>query len=321
MEQLALFDELTLDGKIQRSIDVIKLAAEMSEQYYGKPLLVCYSGGKDSDVLLDLVKRSGVPFEIQHGLTTVDAPPTVQHVKKVFRDLEEHGIHTEIIKGTYKGKETTMWRLIEEKKLPPTRLIRYCCQVFKETATPNRFVCLGVRRAESTNRATRKEFEVRALQTATALRYDFNHVLENFNFAQEHAGEENADVWDCKIISNAKANNDVITNPIIYWLDSDIWEYVETYNVEMNPLYSMGYSRVGCVGCPMATAKTREKEFEDFPQYKDNYIKAFDKMIEHRKESGLSCEWKDGADCFEWWLYGNERKDEKQIEGQETLFD
>ena len=98
------------------------------------------------------------------------------------------------------------------------------------------------------------------------------------------------------------------------------WEYVETYNVDMNPLYSMGYSRVGCVGCPMATAKTREKEFQDFPQYKDNYIKAFDRMIKNRKESGLSCEWKDGADCFEWWLYGNEKKEEKAIEGQETLF-
>ena len=319
MEQLALFDELTLDGKIQRSIDVIKLAAEMSEQYYKKPLLVCYSGGKDSDVLLDLVKRSGVPFEVIHSLTTVDPPPTVQHIKKVFRNLEKQGIHAEIKKPTLNGEHITMWRLIPLRQMPPTRRVRYCCSVLKETSTPNRLVCLGVRRSESPKRANRKEFEVRALQIANALRYDFDHVLENFNFAQEHAGEENADVWDCKIISNAKQNNDVISNPIIYWTDADIWNYAERENLEMNPLYSMGYRRAGCVGCPLGGGKQQKKEFEDFPQYKQNYIKAFDRMIEHRKESGLPCEWETGEQVLNWWV-GDQAKDDEQIEGQETLF-
>ncbi len=316
-EQLSLFEYQTLDGKIKRSIEVIQLAAKMSEEYYKKPLLVCYSGGKDSDVLLDLVKRANVPFEVQHGLTTVDAPPTVQHVKKVFRELEEQGVQATIKKATYKGEPITMWRLIEIKKLPPTRLARYCCSVFKETSTPNRLVCLGVRRAESSKRAMRKEFELRGARIADAIRYDFEHVMENYDISHDYG-----EAFDCKIIASAKENNDIICNPIVYWQDRDVWGYIEEYNVNMNPLYSKGYKRVGCVGCPFASAKEREIEFRDFPQYKQNYIKAFDRMIQKGKADGKTYRWEDGADCFEWWLYGGEnKKPDDFIEGQESLFE
>ena len=49
----------------QKSIERIKMASEMSLHHYGKPLICTYSGGKDSDVMLELFKRSGVPFEVQ----------------------------------------------------------------------------------------------------------------------------------------------------------------------------------------------------------------------------------------------------------------
>lgn len=58
----------------QKSIERIKLAALMSEQYYNAPLICTYSGGKDSDVMLELFKRSGVKFEVVNSHTTVDAP-------------------------------------------------------------------------------------------------------------------------------------------------------------------------------------------------------------------------------------------------------
>lgn len=169
-EQLSLFEYQTLDGKVKRSIEVIRLASEMSLEYYGKPILVCYSGGKDSDVLLDLVKRAGVPFEVIHSLTTVDAPPTVQHIKEVFKELNAQGAKATINKPTYKGEPITMWKLIPLKRIPPTRTARYCCSVLKEASTPNRLAVLGVRRAESANRAGRKEFELRGATKKGALR-------------------------------------------------------------------------------------------------------------------------------------------------------
>ena len=143
----------------QKSIERIRLASELSLQHYKQPLICTYSGGKDSDVMLELFKRSGVPFEVQHSLTTADAPPTVRHIKEVFHDLELNGIKAKINYPTYKGERISMWRLIPQKKLPPTRLARYCCQVLKEEAGDGRYIATGVRWAESTARSGRSEFE------------------------------------------------------------------------------------------------------------------------------------------------------------------
>lgn len=56
------------------ALDRIHKASELSFKIYQQPLVVCYSGGKDSDVLLSLYEKSGVPFEVLHSLTTADAP-------------------------------------------------------------------------------------------------------------------------------------------------------------------------------------------------------------------------------------------------------
>ena len=75
----------------QKAIERIQLASKLSLAKYDKPLICTYSGGKDSDVLLELFKRSGVPFEAHNSHTTVDAPETVYHIREVFRDLEIGG--------------------------------------------------------------------------------------------------------------------------------------------------------------------------------------------------------------------------------------
>ena len=94
----------------KKAIERIKMASEMSLHHYGKPLVCTYSGGKDSDVMLELFKRSGVPFEVINSHTTVDAPPTVYHIREQFKQLENQGI-----KATIHMPELTMWQLIEKK--------------------------------------------------------------------------------------------------------------------------------------------------------------------------------------------------------------
>ena len=79
-----------------KAIERIKMASEMSLHHYGKPLICTYSGGKDSDVMLELFIRSGIPFEVHNNHTTADAPETVRHIRKKFQRLEEHGIKCEI---------------------------------------------------------------------------------------------------------------------------------------------------------------------------------------------------------------------------------
>ena len=139
----------------QKSIERLELASKMSLKYYGKPLLLAYSGGKDSDVMLEVAIRSGIPFEVQNSHTTADAPETVQHIKKKFYELELKGIKCTINKPTYQGKRISMWTLIPLKLMPPTRVARYCCQVLKEGAGDGRMVATGVRWDESNQRANR----------------------------------------------------------------------------------------------------------------------------------------------------------------------
>ena len=81
---------------IERSIDRIKLSSNISLKHYNRPLVCEYSGGKDSDVLLELFRMSGIPFEVHNSHTTVDAPQVVKHVKNIFYSLAENGIKCKV---------------------------------------------------------------------------------------------------------------------------------------------------------------------------------------------------------------------------------
>ena len=146
----------------QTAIERLKTASEMSLRLFGTPLVITYSGGKDSDVLLHLAEVSGIPFEVLHNLTTADAPETVRHVYDTFRRLEEDGIKCDIDKQVQPdGSRVTMWNLIPRKMIPPTRLARYCCAELKEGGGKDRFIATGVRWAESVARKkNRGEMEV-----------------------------------------------------------------------------------------------------------------------------------------------------------------
>ena len=74
------------------------------------------------------------------------------------------------------------------------------------------------------------------------------------------------------------------------------------------------YTRVGCIGCPMAS-KRRWKEFADFPAYKKLYLRAFDQMIKERKQRGKECQWENAEEVFLWWMEDN------NIPGQMDIFD
>ena len=110
-------------------------------------------------MILELFRRGGIPFEVHNSHTTADAPQTVKHIRDVFKKLEMDGIKCTIEMPTYKGERTSMWKLIPQKLMPPTRTVRYCCAVLKETGCANRFIATGVRWDESTKRKNREEFE------------------------------------------------------------------------------------------------------------------------------------------------------------------
>ena len=110
-----------------------------------------------------------------------------------------------------------------------------------------------------------------------------------------------------------KDQKDSIVNPIYNWLDCDIWEYIKKENMKVNPLYSRGYDRVGCIGCPLANYHTRMKEFRDYTKYKQMYINAFNKAMERRKAKGMKEIWKSGQEMFDWWVEENKHNVKGQI--------
>ena len=100
--------------KEHKAVERLRLAAEMSETYYAKPLIITTSGGKDSDACLALARAAGIRYEVQHNHTTADAPETVYHVRETFRRLENEGIKCTVNLPTYKGARVTMWSLIPQ---------------------------------------------------------------------------------------------------------------------------------------------------------------------------------------------------------------
>lgn len=298
--------------KFDDAVELFQLGARMSLRYHEKQIVVTYSGGKDSDVLVQVALASGMPFEVHNNHTTVDAPQTVYHIREKFKQLEEQGIKCVIEYGEYKGQRTTMWDLIVQKVMPPTRRVRYCCSVLKERGCEGRVIATGVRWEESTQRKSRKEVETIARTKAESV--GFNRKKEEYeqlSFMEDSEIILQNDNDDRrKVIDHCQLKNKIAVNPIIGLTEKDVWEILKWQKVKTNILYEMGYDRVGCIGCPMAGTCQRKKEFEDFPKYKQAYIRAFERMIRERERRGLATKWKSGQEVFEWWM------EETQMNGQ-----
>lgn len=104
-----------------------------------------------------------------------------------------------------------------------------------------------------------------------------------------------------RLIETCTLQGKRILNPIVNWTDRDVWEFLNHYGCASNPLYQEGFTRVGCVGCPMA-GKKRYMEFERWPKYKDLYIHTFDRMVKkHGYDDGVGgCP--DGEAVFTWYM-------------------
>lgn len=268
----------------QTAITRLRTAAHMAEKIYRRPLLVTTSGGKDSSVCVALAERAGIRFEVMHNHTTADAPETVYFVRQEFKRLEGKGIKCNLSQPTYKGQRTSMWELIPMKLMPPTRLARYCCAIFKERGGRGRFIVTGVRWAESNSRKNNRGI-YETVPSDPKKKIILNNDNDNTRQLFESCSVKSK--WAC--------------NPIVDWTNADVWSNIQAEKIPVNPLYSCGFCRVGCIGCPMAS-NARWKEFARYPKYRLMYIRAFDEMIAERKRRGLSCDWRTGEEVFHWWM-------------------
>lgn len=285
-----------LQAKIDKSIERLK-AFEPPEGYY-----LAFSGGKDSVVCKALCDMAGVKYDAVYRVTSVDPPELVRFIKDQHPDVRRE------VPRDKDGKPITMWSLIPKKKMLPTRLVRYCCQQLKESGGDGRITITGVRWAESTNR---KHNQGMVTVMAAGKNIDSYFAGQDDFLKTKRGGyilvNDNDD--SRRLVESCYKRRKTTVNPIIDWSDRDVWDFIKENNIPYCSLYDEGFSRIGCIGCPMASIKGREAEFKRWPKYKDAYFRAIEQMQKARELKGLPLFLADKLDTvpttqdiFNWWM-------------------
>jgi len=252
---------------ISEAIEILR-EYEPEEGYY-----LAFSGGKDSIVCYDLLEKSGVKFDAHYNSTTIDPPELLKYMKENYPNVEWHY-------PVYKGKPTNYYKLITQRGLP-TRLRRWCCEVMKEGGGKGRLLIDGVRAAESIKRSKRKKFE----------------YFLNPYYNKKYKGQDVDESILEDLLHKNKAKK--IIHIIFKWKENDIWDYIKKNNLKYCELYDQGYSRIGCIGCPMATVKNVSRDFERYPIIKKNIIKSIQDAIDVKK---YYTDFDGAEDVFNWWI-------------------
>ena len=130
--------------ELQKKVDfAIKLLQSIPTN--DGPIELSFSGGKDSDVILELAKMAGIPYRAIYKSTTIDPPQTIAHVREMG---------AEVIRP-----KKSFFQLVSEHGYP-SRYARFCCSFLKEYKVYDRAI-QGIRRSESLKRAEKyKEPEI-----------------------------------------------------------------------------------------------------------------------------------------------------------------
>ena len=258
-------------SKIETAYERYRWAAKEAERLFDMPLVVRYSGGKDSDVILQLAKESGVPFRVTHNLTTADPPDNVYYIRRVFARLREEGIDCRI-----NVPKRSLWKIMRETLVIPSRMMRVCCSELKERKMPDApYIVTGVRWAESAGRRAKSGIAMVYTASAAAAALAASGGLLTTDDASSRRLFEQCQMRGVRVL-----------NPIIDWSDDDVWSYLSSRGIEGNPLYKEGWTRIGCVGCPLASRRARELEFARYPGLYKAWRDAIAYVIERRKEMG-----------------------------------
>lgn len=274
-------------SKVENSIRWLR-SFEPPEGYF-----LAFSGGKDSCVLKALADMAGVKYDAHYSVTSVDPPELIRFIKEHHPDVSFDFPRED--PDDPDSPVITMWNLIPRKAIPPTRLVRYCCEILKESAGIGRVTLTGVRWAESVRRKN-------------------NRNLVNIDVSKKRIVLNNDNEESRKMVENCYQHSKTVINPIIDWEDDDVWEFIRLHCLPYCSLYDRGYKRLGCIGCPMNPESARG-ELDRNPKYKQNYLKAFKRMIEEREKRGLktSADWLTPEKVMDWWLGKSAGYDEDQL--------
>lgn len=218
----------------------VKKILSVYEKYKDKVDLfhVAYSGGKDSAVLLDLVKKA-LPkksFVVVFGDTGMEFPDTYDIIELAKKECESEEIPFYIAKSHFKPEAS--WELFG----PPSRVLRWCCSVHKSTPQ-----ILQLR--EITGRSDYKGLAfigIRAQESSNRAGYEYE------NYGKKQKGQYSH-------------------NSILEWTAGEVWLYIYANGLLINESYKKGNPRAGCLYCPMVGGISDYSRYCCYAAKIDNY--------------------------------------------------
>ncbi len=251
-------NELRLNLITDEAIEYIK---NISSKFDCSNMFVSFSGGKDSTVTSDLVMKALNNESIIHfyGDTTLEYPTTEEYIKSFKCEHKK----TPLLVASNKEQDfNNLCEIIG----PPSRVMRWCCTVFKTGAI--------TRKIEQTFKNTKRllSFQgIRRLESLLRSKYE-------------------------RDTDSPKITKQLVSAPIIDWSDFDVWLYILSNKITFNKAYCQGFSRVGCWCCPNNSAWS---EYLSAIYMNDKYAAFKNTLYSFAKKVGKQ-DWKEYIDEGNW---------------------
>lgn len=226
--------EIIEDTTVKKIINIYKKYKDKLDIFH-----VAFSGGKDSIVLLDLVKKA-LPhgsFLVVFGDTGMEFPDTYDAIEQTRQELVSEGVALYTAHSHLNPKAS--WKMFG----PPSRALRWCCSVHKSAPQT-------IKLREVTGKSSYEGLAfvgVRAYESTTRAEYKYE------NYGKKQKGQYSH-------------------NSILDWTSAEVWLYVLANNLIINDAYKKGSARVGCICCPMGGGKSKYVEYMNYKAEVDPYL-------------------------------------------------
>lgn len=213
--------EIFIKANVDRYNDITEEAVDFIQKYQEKydieDMMVSFSGGKDSTVTSHIVNRALGTNKVLHifGDTTLEFPYTLEYKKRFNKNEESQGVRI----LTAKNREKNFENLCEVIG-PPSRVMRWCCTVFKTGAIQ---------------------------KTIASAFKDKNNILSFQGIRRSESVSRSKYERESE---SPKISKQTVVSPIIEWMDYDVWLYILSTGIDFNEAYRLGWTRVGCWCCP-----------------------------------------------------------------------
>ena len=256
-----------LQQKIQDSIALIRKAEKLAlTMQPDEGFHVGFSGGKDSQAVLELVKMAGVKYRAVYNVTTNDPADNVRFIKHHYPDVE------------FNIPEKSYFQMIAQNGVP-TMFNRWCCAILKERAGVGCVVLTGVRKEESRKRSA----------------YE---AMVKWGRSKKNAETIDLEKMEANEFRCVNGKDKFMVFPILEWTERDVWDFIALRGLPANPCYKT-HKRVGCVFCPFARPKDIRAYCETHPKLKEAFIRA---IYIYRERERNRQKLPSAEEYFEWWL-------------------